>query len=114
MIVLVLTMNPRFEPWPRASALAGMLAALALPVVLEWVGVLPRTFRFDDAGIHMVAPGDLGGATISAIIIILSTVIVSIVAVVVGHGIRVKDAETRRRMHLQAWQLRQLVPDIAV
>jgi serine/threonine-protein kinase len=102
---------PRFQR-PRSVAILviSMLAAILLPWLAEAAGVVPATFTFTDSGVEIHTP-ELGGsagsraagwATFSVVLVAAATAIVYVV--------RRTERESRRRLHLHAWHLRQLVP----
>jgi hypothetical protein len=105
----ILVLNPTFRGRPRTIALVLGLGSLAVPWLLEVLGVLPQTAAIDDTGVHLIAPGLVGGAVVTCVTIIGSFVATLGVGVVVAYRIRTKETEARLRVHLQAWQLRQLV-----
>jgi hypothetical protein len=79
------------------------------PWVLERVGVLSITTTVDEHGILMRAAGTAGheGPTIGvAIFYVLASIAA---ACGMANAMRARERSARRSLHLQAWQLRQLV-----
>ncbi len=86
-----------------------LTAAPFLPWLGEVIGVLPRTQSFDDGGIHLFGAAMAAGPTVT-IVMIAATFFASIIlGVAIATGVRNSDSSSRLRLHLQAWQLRQLV-----
>ena len=107
----VAALNPTLDGrWSRLKVIAMLLAATGVPWLAELAGGLPATYRFDADGAHLFGDFLRGGPTITLIVAAASAVVTTIVPVLVGYSIRVKDADARRLLRLQAWQLRQLVP----
>ncbi len=109
-MLFVMTAEPS-RRW--ASVFLGCLAVLA-PFVLERVGVLPPSMQFDAAGmtllprVNELAPGK------TVVFLLLANIAVIVTATVFVARFRDALLESERRLHFQAWQLRQLVPDDAV
>jgi serine/threonine-protein kinase len=90
-----------------------MITAVLVPWLLELVGVLAPTMSFDagrmtihDIKVEISAfPVQAGLATF--------TVALVFVAALVSRALSRGDEDAQRRLHLQAWQLRQLVPEPA-
>ena len=60
---------------------------------------------------HHFAAGVRGDPMVTVALVVTTAMITAVVAVLVGYGIRVRDIAVRQRLHVQAWQLRQLVPE---
>jgi serine/threonine-protein kinase len=96
-----------------AIVVLGCLAVLA-PFALEQLGVLPPSMRFDASGmtllprVHDLAPGK------TVVFLLLANVAVIVTAAIFVARFRDALLASERRLHFQAWQLRQLVPDEAV
>ncbi len=108
------TMNLVFSPnykSPRAAALlaAGLASAVLLPWVLELTGVIPRTFHFTET--TMVLEASVVTISAGARNALLAFFVIAIVAAAAGMAFQNRKTEriVRERLHLQAWQLRQLV-----
>jgi hypothetical protein len=90
--------------------LFAMLAAVFVPWLGELAGILPATFTFHDGGILIHTPDLGGGATLRVITWVAFSTLVVATATVIAYVVRRTEGESRRRLHLQAWHLRQLVP----
>jgi serine/threonine-protein kinase len=102
---------PMFQrPRSILILMISMLAAILLPWLAEHVGLLPTTFTFTDGGAVIQTPElattaaarAVGWATFSSILLAAATMI--------AYFVRRNERESRRRLHLYAWHLRQLVP----
>lgn len=86
-----------------------MLVAVLVPLVGELLGWLPSTFTITSDGVLLHTPALRGSAT-SLIAIMLVYVSFTIVfAGTMGYVTGRSERVARRQLHLQAWQLRQLV-----
>ncbi len=88
-------------------------AAWVVPSLLEWAGVLPETYRFSD-GVLTIIPQISNAPEVPTRIALITANLGTIVFVSallwrVGAAI----AESRERVEVTAWHLRQLAPDAA-
>ena len=106
--IVTFTIQPvRHSPW---LVLASHLLALFGPLVLEWVGVLPVTYRFDRAGVHF-EPWAVGVTPSVGLIVILLALTVQIISeFFVVLNLRRSHEAAQRRLFAQSWHLKQLVP----
>lgn len=97
----------------RASLVALHCFAVAVPAVLQWVGVLRPSYLFRD-GTMTIVPNMLWLPPMQTNAFLL---IASIALIVTGSAIlgRFRNTLTivEERMHMQTWHLRQLVPEEA-
>jgi len=86
-------------------------AAVLTPLVLEWTGVLPRTYGFVD-GALVIRPWVIGMHETGTMVILVSVSLITILAggSMVVHLRRAQE-ESQRRVHLLAWHMKQLIPD---
>ncbi len=89
------------------------IGGVVVPLVLEWLGVIAPSYRFEDNAITILPnlfdfPPAL---TLAAMVACSITVIVAAAGVVSALRQRLHDAE--HRLHMHAWQMKQLVPDDA-
>ena len=110
-LAMAMVMTPRFSRL-GSSWIVGilMIGAVLAPLVLEQLGVLSRTMSVSSSGLLFSAPG-LGrreGPTILVGIVYVITLIIG--AVMAGEAMRTQTRAAHLRLHMQAWQLRQLVP----
>jgi eukaryotic-like serine/threonine-protein kinase len=98
-----------FEPRNRWVALAGAWLALLVPLLLERIGVLPPSYSFTDGQV-VLFPGMVelrpGPTLLFLTIVNLSMVLTGTVS---AGRLKATLTEAQRRLHLQSWQLRQLV-----
>jgi serine/threonine-protein kinase len=97
----------------KGRRLAGLAAALAIlgPAMLEWTGVLPRSYVFEEGQLRII-PQMMSfdsplAVHVTLVVLCLGAVFTSIRLVA---GVRDHLEETEERLHRQAWQLQQLVP----
>jgi hypothetical protein len=86
------------------------LAVLVIPLALELVGVLPRTFELVEHGL-VLRPWAIQMTAPSLVISIVSTVVLQMIGnMIMLDRSRMTQARNAERIHMQAWQLKQLVP----
>jgi len=86
------------------------LAVLA-PMGLELLGWFDQTFT---VGIHSATiHARMGGPTATYLTLALFTVALTTSSAIISRGLRLAERRARHSMHVQAWQLRQLVADEA-
>jgi len=106
------TLGFALTPRKRRRALfvaAGCLAFL-VPVALEWIGVLPDSYRFVDGTLTLMPHmHDLPAIPTLVAILLISTLTTVGGAMFVGDT---RDAlsAAERKLHLHAWQLQQMLP----
>jgi serine/threonine-protein kinase len=110
MSVLVIVLTPTISRLTTAFTMAwlGCLAVLG-PWVLERIGVLGVTTRVGAGGVMLQAPGIAGDETSTLVVGVLYVVGLIAGAAVLASAMRARETTARRHLHLQAWQLRQLV-----
>jgi eukaryotic-like serine/threonine-protein kinase len=87
-----------------------MTLGVLVPLVLEELGVLSQTMIVSSKGLSFETPA-FGGSTTPTLIV--GTVYIAALitgAVITGSSMRRQQREAHRRLHMQAWQLGQLVP----
>ena len=72
-------------------------------------GTLAVTTRVGPLGVVLQAPGIVGDEVSTLIVGVLYVVALIVGAPVLASAMRAREATARRHLHLQAWQLRQLV-----
>ena len=94
----------------RRVVLALGVISIALPFVLEMTGVVPRAYAME-GGQFLVLPRATGFPALQTMLFLFVTSVAMVVIPGVMMG-RMRDALTaaERRLLLQAWHLRQLVP----
>ncbi len=109
-LAMAMVLTPRFSwlgsPW---SVGAFMIGAVIVPFVLEPLGILSQTMGVDGVGLwlHPPAIGAHEGPAIVVGALYAAALIAG--ACIAGYAMRVRTQAAHRHLHLQAWQLRQLV-----
>jgi len=96
---------------PRWMVPVVNIAAVFVPLLLEWMGIVAPSYRFEN-GSMVILPRLIDFAELPMLIILnaASLVVISISAFFVAQ-IRSYQLEAERRLHLQAWHMRQVLPD---
>ncbi len=108
---LAMALTPRFSALGNGAVIGALMAASTLvPLLLEQLGVLAPSVQIRDGGMFLAAPGFSGAET--PILVCGGLYIVALVcgATAMGHAMRSRTRDAYRHLHLQTWQLRQLVP----
>ena len=93
----------------QATWVAGLTILTVLgPWLLEEAGLFVSTITVFDGGVTLHAPL-IHSATSFYALMVAYTITVVVVGVLLSRGLRVAERGARQHMHLQAWQLRQLV-----
>jgi serine/threonine-protein kinase len=89
---------------------AMILAAVFLPWVFEALDIVDTTMTIGTAGVTFNSPAvhAMGAAIAGAGLVVYTVGVVTAVALLVHVMVR-RERESRRHLHVQAWQLRQLV-----
>jgi len=90
-------------------AICLLVGAILVPALGEAIGVLPSTFVIEHSVIHVRPPGLAGPPEFVYAMAIVYVITLVVTAVTMGRMMRGGDRGARRQLHLQAWQLRQLV-----
>jgi serine/threonine-protein kinase len=108
-LIVAFASRPQYARRP-AMALGWGLAALFLPIVLEQLGVLPHTFRYGAAG--LVSWGNIidSRTTADLVMALLGAAALIVLTARFAIGITRARIAAQRHVHIQAWQLRQLLP----
>jgi eukaryotic-like serine/threonine-protein kinase len=108
---MALALTPRFSVLSHAVVIGGLMTLATMgPLVLERLDIVDRTLHVDGAGVVLTAPAYSGHE--AGILIAASLYIIALIAgaTAMGDALRSRTRTTSRHLHLQAWQLRQLVP----
>ena len=100
-------------PWlnERTWAVVGWTAAaLALPLVFEAVGVLPRTWNLGEGGLLVRSDVIRSHGTTDAVSLIVANSVFTVVVALLTLGISRRRRIAQRQIYVQAWHLRQLLP----
>jgi serine/threonine-protein kinase len=96
----------------RSGILVGC-ATFLVPFALQWLGVLPPSYRFESDGLRIL-PGLTNFPASATTAFLLVTGITQVVVAAVGLGrLRAALDQAEARVAMHAWQLRQLLPEHA-
>jgi hypothetical protein len=93
-----------------AAAIAIGAAAVLVPWIAEEVGLLSKSFVLTAKAAIVLSPGMQETEAVHVSVLAAYSVVLVIAAVMMAVAVRRAEAEARKSLHLQAWQLRQLVP----
>jgi hypothetical protein len=101
----------QIHPWPRMrSFVLGLcLAASAVPIGLELVGVLPRTFWFEGSTIVIQTPGAFREIPSVLFFVLATATLIASPALFIG-AIRGKLSVAELRVEMNAWRAQLLAP----
>jgi hypothetical protein len=111
VLAMAMIITPRLSAVGSAGAVGALFIAAAIgPMALERLGLLSRTMYVDSAGILLRASA-VGTAEGPAILVgtLYATGLI-IGSCGIAHAMRARARAAHRHLHVQAWQLRQLVP----
>jgi hypothetical protein len=111
VLALALVITPQLSRLGSPSFVASLyIVATLAPLGLERIGVVSPTVSIDAAGILLRAPA-VGAAEGPALVVAVLYAIGLIIGTCwMAHAMRIRAQAAHRHLHLQAWQLRQLVP----
>jgi serine/threonine-protein kinase len=111
VLAMAMALTPRFSLLGSAYTITGLLSCAILgPLALERLGVWSQTMFVDAQGVLFHAPVFAGNETPTIIVGALYAVALVAGACLMANTMRARAKEAARHLHLQAWQLRQLVP----
>jgi hypothetical protein len=111
VLALAMVITPRVSILGSAPVVGSLyIGASLVPLLLERIGVLDRTISIDHAGILLRAPAVAGAEGPSLIVAVIYVAGLIIGTCWMAHSMRERASAAHRHLHLQAWQLRQLVP----
>jgi hypothetical protein len=95
----------------RRPAIVFGLATILVPLLLQLVGILPASYRFDAGGLHLVPRVTSFPETTTLVFLTIASVatVLSPVILVLRTQRFVRELEERTFLH--AWNLRKLVPE---
>jgi serine/threonine-protein kinase len=97
----------------RVRVIIIFCAAIVVPAALQWAGVLPTSYVFE-RGDMVVLPSMLSFPPVPTHVFLLTTSIgIIVMASLIIARFRDTLSDVERRLHVQTWQLRQLVPEEA-
>jgi serine/threonine-protein kinase len=103
--------NPRSER--RKIVAIGSLSVL-LPLVLEWLGVLPPAYRFTPEGLLIVPRAAWMPELATTVFLAVSSLAILATASLAIAPFRDEFDEAQRRIRLLSWHLRHLLPERAL
>jgi hypothetical protein len=109
-LAMAMVLTPRFSwlgsPWSIGTF---MIAAVLMPLGLEQLGVVSRTMFVDADGLRFHVPtiGAHYGPAVAVASLYAACLIAG--ACIAGYTMRSRTQAAHRHLHLQTWQLRQLV-----
>jgi hypothetical protein len=108
---LAMMLAPRMS-WLGSAASVASLSILAIfgPLILELLGAIPPTISVDDRGVLFAAPAVAGNPLPTILTGTLYAAGLVIAACLMGDITRTRTRAANQHLHMQAWQLRQLVP----
>jgi serine/threonine-protein kinase len=109
-LAMAMVLTPRFSwlgsPW---SVGVFMIGGVLVPLVLELVGVLSHTMGVDGVGVWF-HPSAIGAHPTPFVVVgVLYAIALIAGACIAGYAVKSRTQAAHRHLHLQAWQLRQLV-----
>ncbi|MCX5744152.1 MAG: hypothetical protein NT062_16810, partial [Proteobacteria bacterium] len=106
--LMAYAVHPRFGKIGIVAVIVG--AGVAVPWLLEVVGILPSTYHFEHGDLVMVSPA-LSFSSIPTQLA-FAALLVSVLGIValLARNLAMRQRDIARRIELQSWQLRQLVP----
>jgi serine/threonine-protein kinase len=109
-LAMAMVLTPRFSwlgsPW---SVGAFMIGGVVVPLVLEPMGVLSHTMGVDGVGVWFHPPAIGAHETPFMVVAVLYAIALIAGACIAGYAVKSRTQAAHRHLHLQAWQLRQLV-----
>ena len=93
----------------HAAAVVVACLSVTVPLLLEWVGVLPRTVEIGD-GTIVIRPWATGTDSVGTWVVLLTTTIATMIAIAgIIVPMKVAQLAAERRNALHVWHLRHLV-----
>ena len=97
----------------RMAYVAISAMAVVVPLLLEVTGVWPASYEFTEAGMLIVPHLASLPSVATLILLALASVTTIVLPALLMREARDSVEESREQLAVQAWQLRQLVPDRA-
>jgi serine/threonine protein kinase len=110
-LTMALVFTPQFS-WFGSSAFVGGSAVVAVfgPLLLEAIDVLPRSISFRDDGVVFSPPAVETASTAVMVTYAIYALVLIIGSAWIAELMRTRTRNAHKHLQLQAWQLRQLVP----
>jgi len=84
--------------------------AVAIPLALEWIGILPSTYRIG-GGLLFTPPAIELSQTLTVALVVLSIVVGAVIMSAISISLRVAQQRAQDQVHAQTWHLKQLLPN---
>lgn len=97
----------------RRPAIVGGLASIVVPLLLQLLGVVPPSYRFDADGMHLIPRVTELPAVATTFFLALTSLTTIVMPVVLVLRMQRFLRELEEKTFLHAWTLRNLVPDSA-
>jgi serine/threonine-protein kinase len=111
VLAMAMALTPKFSFLGSATTIATFfLIAVFAPLALERADILSRTMSVNEAGVLFSAPGVAGQEIPTIIVGVMYSAALIIGSCAMAGTMRRRSREVYRHLQLQAWQLRQLVP----
>jgi serine/threonine-protein kinase len=111
VLAMAMVVTPRLSRLNSAGIVTALtIAAMLGPWLAELAGLAPPTIAVLGDGIFLHAPAVRGSEATTIAVGMLYSVGLIVGSSWMGEAMRTRIGEAHRHLHLQAWQLRQLVP----
>jgi hypothetical protein len=111
LLAMALVLTPRFSVLGSAAGVGALMCAgVIAPLVLERAGVLSTTVVVGESGVLLQPPAISGHEGPVFVVAVFYIVALIGAACVMADMMRRRTRAAHEHLHLQAWQLRQLVP----
>jgi len=107
--LIAYTASPHISGRTWLLSLWGLVAVL-LPIVLELTGVIPRTFEVHDGAVVTTSAFYRLKGSVEEIALIVANAGLIFIAARFAFGISRSRHDAQRKLQIQAWHLRQLLP----
>jgi len=111
-LAMAMVLTPRFS-WIGSpiTITIFMIGGVTVPLLFEHLDLLSQTMSVSPAGVLFAAPALSGSAEGPTILVgALYAAALITASAIAGYQMRQRSLEAQKRLHLQAWRLRQLVP----
>jgi hypothetical protein len=110
LVATSLATHPRVDRRTTLVLAASLIAAIAIPMLGEWLDIVSPTMEVTSNGLLIEAIARTGAWFLYATVPVYAASLI-IGGIGLTRGPLLQDRTTRRQLYLQAWQLRQLVTD---
>ena len=111
VLAMAMVFTPRFSWLSSGLTVAlAMIVSVLMPFALERMGIISRTMRVSNEGVLLTAPAISGNEGAVLAVGVLYMVLLIAGACAMAETLRTRNRIAQRHLHVQAWQLRQLVP----